>query len=181
MGFSLALLAVIGYKGGMYAMATSNPPRWAQAIRARREALGRSEGDKVTQEEIAARTGDVVSQRTISHLEKGSIEISGLAYSRVVALAKALNWSLPEFARATGLDPDGLDEAAPAPAREIELPDALREAIDLYGDRYPDLHNPRWQRYLTQIRWRQGRPSDPERWFDAYRDLVRNGIEPGDA
>ena len=29
-------------------------------------------------------------QRTISHLEKGSIEISGLAYSRVVALAKAL-------------------------------------------------------------------------------------------
>lgn len=163
-------------------MAVNNPPQWARAIKARREALSRSEGDRVTQEEIAARTGDIVSQRTVSHLEQGSIEITGLAYGRVVALAKALKWTLPEFARATGLDPDGLEENPNAEAEEhaIEIPDALQEAIDIYGERYTDLRDPSWQRYLSRIRWRNGRPSDPDRWFEAYRDLARNGIEPED-
>lgn len=160
-------------------MAPTNPPLWAQAIRARREALGKSEGDKVTQEEVAARTGDALSQRTVSHLEKGTIDITSLAYGRVVALAKALNWTLPELQTATGIDmalPQ--QEVLEQRAEKLELPDGLREAIEEFGGRYPDLNDPKWQRYLSKFRWRTGQPTEPERWLDAYRDLVRNGIVP---
>ena len=165
-------------------MADSTPPLWAQAIRARREELGKSKGDKITQEEVAARTGDLVSQRTVSHLEKGTIDLSSLAYGRVVALAKALDWTLPEMQRATGLH---VDEESPQQSPQeqrnkqdspLQLPDGLREAVEMFGGRYPDLLDPKWQRYLSGFRWRTGQPSEPERWLDAYRDLVRNGIEP---
>ena len=162
-------------------MAPTNPPLWAQAIRARREALGKYEGDKVTQEEIAARTGDALSQRTVSHLEKGTIDITSLAYGRVVALAKALSWTLPELQSATGIDMALPKEEEPVrrkAEKEIELPDGLREAIEEFGERYPDLTDPKWQRYLSKFRWRTGQPTEPGRWLDAYRDLVRNGIVP---
>ena len=159
-------------------MATKPPPPWAQAIRARRESLGTSKADRVTQEDVAARTGDLLSQRTVSHIEKGSIELNSLAYGRVVALAKALNWTLPEFQAATGLEVD--ETPAPQPERKIEMPDGLREAVEQFGGQYADLRDPKWQRYLSRIRWRTGQPTDPGRWVDAYRDLVRNGIEPGE-
>lgn len=161
-------------------MAVSNPPLWAQAIKARREALGRSKGDKVTQEEISARTGDAVSQRTVSHLEKGTIDIKTLAYGRVVALAKALDWTLPELQQATGLDmaiPQD-QETEPEEPQTLEMPDGLREAVEIYGDQFPDLKDPKWQAYLSRFRWRSGQPTDPLRWLDTYRDLVRNGIVP---
>lgn len=159
--------------------AKTPPPSWAQAIRARRESLGMSKGDRVTQEDVAARTGDLLSQRTVSHLEQGSIELESLAYGRVVALAKALNWTLPELQAATGLEVAGQVQPLARPA-EPEMPDGLRAAVEEFGGRYPDLCDARWQRYLSRIRWRTGQPSEAGRWLDAYRDLIRNGIEPGE-
>lgn len=160
-------------------MAAKTPPPWAQAIRARRESLGTSKADRVTQEDVAARTGDMLSQRTVSHIEQGSIELDNLAYGRVVALAKALNWTLPELQAATGLVVDSPSPTPPQPT-EPQMPDGLREAVEQYGAQYTDLRDPRWQRYLSRIRWRTGQPTEPGRWVDAYRDLVRNGIEPGE-
>lgn len=65
-------------------------------------------------------------------------------------------------------------------SESIFLPDTLREAIDLYGSRYPDLLNPAWQRYLASIRFRDGTPTEPGRWLDVYRDLIRNDVVPGE-
>lgn len=81
-----------------------NPPAWAAALKRRREELGEREGVRLTQEELASRTGDVVAQRTISHLEKGTVELPSLAMNRVTALAKALNWSLYDLQEKTGID-----------------------------------------------------------------------------
>ncbi|WP_264778930.1 helix-turn-helix domain-containing protein [Deinococcus aetherius] len=167
----------------MYAMAMKDPPFWAQALKARREALGLSKGEKVTQEDIAARTGDLISQRTVSHLENGSVDLQGLAFGRVVALAKALNWTLPEFQRATGLPVEEEEVEPPessAAEEPFQLPAGLQEAIEIYGQQHKNLRDPVWQRYLAGIRWRSGQPTEPDRWFDAYRDLVRNGIVPGE-
>lgn len=160
-------------------MAVKTPPPWAQAIRARRESLGTSKADRVTQEDVAARTGDLLSQRTVSHIEQGSIELDNLAYGRVVALAKALNWTLPELQAATGLVVDEVPATQPRPT-EIQMPVGLRGAVEKYGAQYTDLKDPKWQRYLSSIRWRTGQPTEPNRWVDAYRDLVRNGIEPSE-
>lgn len=162
-------------------MAATTPPAWAQAIRARRESLGRLEGDRVTQEAIAARTGDVVSQRTVSHLEKGTIELTSLAYGRVIALAKALNWTLPELQLATGLSSENTELTEVnknSQVKIIELPEGLKKAIYQFGDHHKDLHDIRWQQYLARIKWSHGQPREPGRWLDVYRDLVRNGIEP---
>lgn len=73
-------------------------PPWATALKVRRVQLG------LSQEGIADATQGVVSQSTMSALEVGKQELTDLAYIRVVALAKALNWSLAEMQRATGVD-----------------------------------------------------------------------------
>lgn len=73
-------------------------PPWATALKVRRVQLG------LSQEGIADATNGVVSQSTMSALEVGRQELTDLAYLRVVALARALNWSLAEMQRATGVD-----------------------------------------------------------------------------
>lgn len=51
-----------------------------------------------------ARTEEAVSQRSISALETGTTPLTGMAIGRVVALARALDWTLGEMQRATGVD-----------------------------------------------------------------------------
>lgn len=80
------------------------PPQWAAALKRRREELGEREGTRITQEELSSRTGDVVAQRTISHLEQGTVELPSLAINRVTALARALKWSLYDLQEVTGVD-----------------------------------------------------------------------------
>ena len=74
------------------------------ALRRRREELGRLENQRITQEDIAARSGEALSQRTVSHLEAGTIDLGSLSMGRVTALARALKWSLAEIQAATGFD-----------------------------------------------------------------------------
>lgn len=79
-------------------------PPWADVLRRRREELSEREGVRVTQEEVSARTNDLVAQRTVSHLEKGTVDLASLAITRVAALARALRWTLYELQQATGVD-----------------------------------------------------------------------------
>ncbi|MFC6592375.1 hypothetical protein ACFP81_10485 [Deinococcus lacus] len=71
------------------------------------------------------------------------------------------------------------DESVSEPT-PTELPDGLRDAIDLYGSRFSDLQDPAWQQYLATFNWRTGQPSEAERWLDLYRDLARAGVVPGE-
>jgi repressor LexA len=115
----------------MYAMvaAKTSPPIRFNALRQRREELSRQEGQRLTQEDIAARTGDAISQRTISHLEAGSIDLGSIAATRLSALARALKWSLEDLQGATGVDL-GFDRAAAStppyiPANVREIPEVI--------------------------------------------------------
>ncbi|MFC6617960.1 LexA family transcriptional regulator [Deinococcus radiophilus] len=88
---------------GTYSMArgrttTKVVPEWAIALKLRRVQLG------ISQEGIADLTGGVVSQSTMSSLEVGRQHLTDLAYMRVVALARALNWTLSDMQRVTGVD-----------------------------------------------------------------------------
>lgn len=74
-------------------------PPWATAIKHRREKL------RLTQEEVAARSGDVLNQTAISRLERGLIHPTlGLSASELEGLLHALGWTPEEFAQATGLE-----------------------------------------------------------------------------
>ncbi len=105
-----------------------NPvPAWALALKMRRVQLG-----NLTQEEIQARAEDVISQGTVSDLERGKITLDSLNVKRASALARALEWTLSDMQRATGVDL-GISEAE----------DTAREATPVY--RLQDLTNPKRQ------------------------------------
>ncbi|WP_407541458.1 helix-turn-helix transcriptional regulator [Deinococcus radiomollis] len=73
-------------------------PAWARALKLRRVEIG------LSQEDVAVASNDVIQQSTISALEVGKTSLTEVSFVRVVALAKALNWSLVELQRATGVD-----------------------------------------------------------------------------
>src|SRR3712207_4910190 len=73
-------------------------PDWAMAIKLRRIRLG------LSQEDVAAHSGDAFTQRTVSALEVGQQQLTDMSYTRVIALARALNWTLAEMQRETGVD-----------------------------------------------------------------------------
>lgn len=167
-------------------------PRWAVAIKARREAIG------ISQEELAIRAD--ISQSLVSQLERGVQHPTGVSVERFARIIKALEWTTIEFLSATGLEIDHIvplsaggtastenrqyitaEENALKGTKSLNpLPEGLKEAVELYGKRFPDLAHSTWQQYLARFRWRDGQPDDPEAWLDLYRDLTRAGIEPGD-
>jgi repressor LexA len=73
-------------------------PPWARRLRARREELG------YTQEDVVSAGGDVFSQRTVSHLEKGTSPLEGLGLAKAAAYAKALRWDLQDLQNETGIN-----------------------------------------------------------------------------
>lgn len=161
-------------------------PAWAAALKARRFELGKS------QETVALDSG-ILNQTTVSELEGGKYELQNLTVARVTGLARGLEWSLAELEEETGIDL-GLSQYVPRSSREetsgtrrrsvkrsAPLPPGLEAAIKIYGKRFEDLQDPVWQQYLAGFNWRSGQPQDPEAWLDLYRDLVRAGVEPGEA
>jgi transcriptional regulator with XRE-family HTH domain len=177
----------------MYAMAAAktSPPIRFNALRQRREELSRQEGQRLTQEDIAARTGDAVSQRTVSHLEAGSIDLGSIAATRLAALTRALKWSLADLQEATGVDlglqphvpmddDDEDEDAYTASARGWKvpkqdpppIPDALLEAAALYGSipEFAGIAEYRWQSWMNQSPHKK-RPSTPEEWLGFYMNV----------
>lgn len=43
---------------------------------------------------------------------------------------------------------------------------------------HPPLREVRWQQHLNQTRFSGGQEPDPEGWFEMYRTMVRNNVEP---
>ena len=166
------------------AMPKSAVPIRFSALRARREELSRLEGRRLTQEDIADRTGEAISQRTVSHLEAGSIELGSIAASRLVAFAKALNWTLGELQEATGIDLAIERNIVPTPSEtppfpaplykrrdEVYMPEGLLDAIRQFGDvpEYAELKNPEVQRQLAGFRGFDGGPQTAGQWLAFFQ------------
>ncbi len=80
-------------------MPRSKPrPIWAIALRNRRDELG------LSQEELAEKTDDLVSQSAVSDLETGRADFAKVETRRIVSLARALKWTLGDLQTATGFD-----------------------------------------------------------------------------
>lgn len=76
---------------------TYEPTEASKALKLRRVELGKSQAD-------VAFDSDVLTQTTVSELERGKYSPADLTATRLAALAKGLNWSVAELERATGLD-----------------------------------------------------------------------------
>ena len=77
---------------------TRTVPDWSAALKQRRMDL------ELAQEDVVTRAGDAFSQRTVSALETGATYLGDMSITRVVALARALNWTLSDMQRVTGVD-----------------------------------------------------------------------------
>lgn len=120
-------------------------PRWADALRMRRSALG------LSQDEVAQRSQESLAQRTVSALENGTIDLRDLSVGRLLALAKALGWTLYDLQQATRIDlgiqtPEG-GRLSPAPVRTFPLY-SLEEALKPLSQMkpFPDYPAPVWNR-----------------------------------
>lgn len=90
-------------------------PYWSTRLQMRRVELGyKSQG------ELSAATNDLVAQRSISHLESGSSPLTGLTAPRLAALARALNWTIPQMEQETSVKLISADISYPPPELEVE-------------------------------------------------------------
>ncbi|MFC6660046.1 S24 family peptidase [Deinococcus multiflagellatus] len=56
------------------------------------------------QEDIVAEAGDLMTQGWVSDVERGKVDLRNAGFSKVVALATALGWTLPQLQKETGID-----------------------------------------------------------------------------
>lgn len=132
-----------------------------------------------------ARHGQEITPDYLNKIERGTAPLSRASLEVREAMRAVLGFSADEWEELTGLyaaqptAPEPQPQPKAPAQEEVEIPDGLREAIDLYGSRFSDLQDPAWQRYLAGFNWRTGRPEEPERWLDLYRDLARAGVVPG--
>ncbi|CAN5834446.1 hypothetical protein BH24DEI2_BH24DEI2_19760 [soil metagenome] len=103
---------------------------WADALRQRRLQFGMSQQDVVTA------SGEVLYQAEVSRLERGVVHpTEDISLEKFFALLKALEWTLEDFAEATGLSfpfaSQEQAEALQAVSRLEVRPDWLR--LPVYG------------------------------------------------
>ena len=133
------------------------PAEAGAVLRRRRERQGMS------QEQVAAAL-KLRSANYLSYLETGKVNVARSKY--LAPLAELLHLSAEEM-------------HSIAPALRLSLPaippmpDALREAISEYGDKFPELRDPDWQETLAGARFRGGGPETPADWLDYYRFIRR--------
>ncbi|GHG34573.1 hypothetical protein GCM10017784_30540 [Deinococcus indicus] len=153
----------------------------------RRTELGKSQAD------VAFDSGEL-TQTTVSELERGKYGPEHLTAFRLAALARGLNWTIPELEKVTGLelgiytetldvatDDDGRTIAVfrnPPPPRLRPIPSELAEMIEEKSHLAEELQTERWQQYLAGQRFSTGRAT-PERWWNLFLLLKNAGVEPG--
>lgn len=156
----------------------------------RRTELGKSQAD-------VAFDSEELTQTTVSELERGKYGPENLTAFRLAALARGLNWTIPELEKATGLrlgihvsPPEELDVVTNdagqptavfrhlPPPRLRPLPEELTQMIDEKGHLAEELLTERWQQYLAGQRFSTGRAT-PERWWNLFLLLKNAGVEPG--
>ena len=144
-------------------------------IQARREKLEYTQTDVVENTTITVET-------YVSELENGKVSVGRSKH--FPSLAKYLKLTDDEV---MSINPGAVFVASEVTkavddrrtAERPPVPDSLLEAAKLYGGRFPDLHQPAWQAYLSSFKPRGARADTPEEWLDLYRDLAKHGITPG--
>jgi hypothetical protein len=89
------------------------------------------------QEDIVAATGDLMTQAWVSDVERGKVDLNNAGFGKVVALARALDWTLIDMQHATGVDL-GITELTPVGAADEEMPVYLLSSI---AQPTPTLHS----------------------------------------
>ncbi|WP_181392036.1 helix-turn-helix domain-containing protein [Deinococcus irradiatisoli] len=134
-----------------------SPAEAGALLRRRREARG------LSQEQVAAALG-LRSANYLSYLETGKVNLARSKY--LGPLAELLSLSAEDV---QAVAPALRLSLSPAP----DMPRALREAVEEYGDKFPELRDPGWQETLAGARFRGGGPETPEDWLDYYRFIRR--------
>ncbi len=89
-------------------------PPWAEKIFHRRRELNKS------QEKVAADSGDVIYQTTVSRIERGIIHpVKNLSIEELYGLLRGLEWTPEEFTSATGLEIPGVEPLEMMGARPV--------------------------------------------------------------
>lgn len=174
----LAVRAVEGWR--QMAGTETEVRRWLTDTR---EDLG------LTQTEVDRRTRELgskyrVSQSYLSQIESGTRPFTDLGPERMDALRRVYRISAEEWVRRTGVSlmtPDALvqaDATEPDPQQalfpEYEMPAALQEAIDLYGDKFPRLRSESVRRNLSLARYYEGSgPQTAADWLSYYLSIAR--------
>lgn len=157
-------------------------------IEVRRWLLERREDLSLTQTEVDRRTRQLgpnfrISQSYLSQIEKGTRPFTDLGPERMDALRRVYGVSAEEWVRRTGVSlmtPDDL--ARPSTAAEVaqpityeyKVPDALQEAIDEYGDRFPAMRSEPVIRNLSLAQYYDGRgPQTAEEWLSYYLSIAK--------
>ena len=97
-------------------------PEWRWVLKRRREALG------LSQEMLAANTGDLVKQSDVSRVENAHRHpIFDLTVAQLNAYIQALEWSMDEFEEETGLRPFNGQ-----PLVRVEPEDDSRRRVSVY-------------------------------------------------
>ncbi|WP_158680087.1 helix-turn-helix domain-containing protein [Deinococcus sp. NW-56] len=143
----------------------------------------------LTQTEVDRRTRELgpkfrVSQSYLSQIESGTRPFTDLGPERMDALRRVYRISAEEWVRRTGVSlmtPDALEhpgggESAPPPPLfpEYEVPPALQEAIELYGDKFPRLRSESVRRNLSLARYYEGSgPQTAADWLSYYLSIAK--------
>ena len=78
----------------------------------------------LTQEQIQEKSGDILTQTNISDIECGRVHLENVGLVKALALTRALEWSLHDLQRETGIDLGVDTDTNPleaAPARNLQL------------------------------------------------------------
>lgn len=142
--------------------------------------LGQDDVDR-----LSTQRGARISQSYLSQIERGIKPLAAMGAERMNVLRQLYKVSPEEWATRTGLgivlpSEELPTRPDPGPTRRHPIPPELQEAIELYGHRFADLHDPAWQNYLAGFRNLGIEADTAEDWLDFYRDLSRRGIRPGE-
>lgn len=146
------------------------------------------EDRSLTQTEVDRRTRRLgskfrVSQSYLSQIESGTRPFTDLGPERMDALRRVYGIKADEWVRRTGvtlMTPDSLPghQVENAPPVEFlpdyEIPEALQEAIDAYGDKFPALRTESVQRNLSLARYYDGAgPQTAADWLSYYLSIAK--------
>lgn len=144
---------------------------------------------KLTQDEVAAQTG-VPSAQYLSALENGRYDVRNSEHFQALVTLYRLDADQVREVNPSAVIEVAATEHHPAsaaangyrniPKRTVEIPDALKEAAELYGHlpAFSGLAETRWLNFMAGGVRRQHTPQDVEGWLREFSDLKRMGYDP---
>lgn len=139
---------------------------WLEDARTRAGIRSQRELDALT-----TKQGARISQAYYSLIINGHKRLSELGPEKMEVLRQVLKISPEEWLEKTGYSVITKDTPALTYEYEqyLEIPKSLLKAAKEYGDEYPELNDPDWQRKLAGMRFADGLgPQTPEHWVDQF-------------